>query len=344
MSTSTDAGLLDYEVFALGDFILQHGMTLRDAKIAYKTYGTLNAARNNAIVYPTWFGGQHSDNEYLIGPGMALDPDKYFIIVPDMFANGLSPSPSNVSPPYDRARFPNVTYYDNVRAQHRLVTERFGIEKVALVLGWSMAAGQTYQWAVSYPDMVERILPFCATARIPIHNFVVLEGLKAALQSDPDWRQGWYDQQPTKAKRDAGRVSAGWGLSAAFYREEVYLRIGYASLDDFLVGFWENLYRSRDINDLLAMLWTLQHGDVGATPGFSGSLEKALGSITARALVMPSQTDFYFPAEDSEREVRLMAYATFRPIPSIWGHWAGSGMNPEDTQFIDDSIKELLRS
>ena len=155
----------DYEVFDLGDVVLREGATLRDAKLAYKTYGTLNEEKDNVIVYPTWYSGRHWENEWLIGEGMALDPNEYFIIVPNMLGNGLSSSPSNTPPPYDKARFPHVTVQDNVAVQHRLVTERFGIERLALVTGWSMGAGQTYQWAVSYPEMVPRILPFCGSAR-----------------------------------------------------------------------------------------------------------------------------------------------------------------------------------
>ena len=118
---------MDYEMYELGEVRLQMGETLRDAKLAYRTYGSLNQAKSNAIVYPTWYSGQHYDNEWLIGEGMALDPARYCIIVPNMLGNGLSSSPSNTPPPYDRARFPHVTVYDNVSVQHRLVTERLGI-------------------------------------------------------------------------------------------------------------------------------------------------------------------------------------------------------------------------
>ena len=162
----------DYEVFDLGDVTLQHGATLRDAKLAYKTYGQLNADKSNAIVYPTWYSGRHWDNEWLIGDGMALDPAKYFIIVPNMLGNGLSSSPSNTPPPYNAARFPDVTFYDQVEQQHKLVTS-FGIETLPLVTGWSMGAGQTYQWAVSYPDMVQRACPFCGSSKTSEHNIVL---------------------------------------------------------------------------------------------------------------------------------------------------------------------------
>ena len=107
----------DYQTFDLGNIVLQSGATLRDAKLAYKTYGTLNPAKDNVIVYPTWYSGQHYDNEWLVGEGRALDPKKYFIIIPNMLGNGLSSSPSNTAEPYDRARFPRVTVYDQVVLQ-----------------------------------------------------------------------------------------------------------------------------------------------------------------------------------------------------------------------------------
>ncbi len=103
-----------YDVFDLSDVVLEHGATLRDAELAYKTYGELNPRRDNVIVYPTSYGGQHTLNEGRIGPGRALDPRKYFIIVPNMFRNRLSSSPRNTPSPYDRARFPRVTLYENI--------------------------------------------------------------------------------------------------------------------------------------------------------------------------------------------------------------------------------------
>jgi homoserine O-acetyltransferase/O-succinyltransferase len=337
--------MVDYELFELGDVRLQMGATLRDAKLAYKTYGTLDQDRSNAIVYPTWYSGQHYDNEWLIGEGMALDPARWFIIVPNMLGNGLSSSPSNTPPPYDRARFPRVTVHDNVAVQHRLVTERFGIERLALVTGWSMGAGQTYQWAVSHPEMVARILPFCGSARTSPHNIVFLEGVKAALTADAAFQEGWYEQPPTKGLRAMARVYAGWGFSQAFYWQRLYeTEMGHSSLEDFLVSFWEGFFLPKDANNLLAMLWTWQNGDVGRTPGFDGDTERALGSIRARAIVMPAEKDLYFPPEDNDWEVRHMPNAELRVIPGVWGHFAGGGLDADqtDTKFIDDALKELL--
>ena len=207
--------MTSHEVFQLGDVVLQSGLKLRNAELAFKTYGALNSVKDNAIVFPTFFSGKHTDNEPMIGEGMALDPARYFIIVPNLFGNGLSSSPSNTPPPYDRARFPLITYYDNIAGQHRLVTEKFGIERIALVCGFSMGAQQSFHWGALFPDMVERIAPWCGSARTSGHNFVFLEGVKAALRADAAWQDGWYDQPPAKGIRAMARVYAGWGPSQA---------------------------------------------------------------------------------------------------------------------------------
>ncbi|RRH82524.1 alpha/beta fold hydrolase [Variovorax beijingensis] len=333
---------MDYEIFDLGDVPLQRGATLRNAKLAYKTYGKLDADKGNVIVYPTWYSGQHYDNEWLIGPGMALDPGKYFIIVPNMLGNGLSSSPSNTPEPYNLSRFPDITLYDNVRLQHRLVTEKFGIKRIALVTGWSMGAQQTNQWGCLYPDMVQRIAPFCGSARTAPHNIVFLEGVKAALTADAAWNGGWYSAPPSKGLRAVGRVYAGWGLSQPFYMQELWRELGFSSLEDFLVGFWEGFFLQKDANNLLAMLWSWQHGDISDNPVFKGDFKKALGAIKARAIVMPAERDLYFPVADNEWEVSHMPNAECRPIPGVWGHFAGGGSSPVDTRFIDTALKELL--
>jgi homoserine O-acetyltransferase/O-succinyltransferase len=333
----------DYEIYEIPDFTLECEVTLRPAQVAYKTYGTLNADKSNAIVYPTWYSGRYWENEWLIGQDMALDPAEWFIIVPNMLGNGLSSSPSNTPPPHDRVRFPRVNVRDNVQSQHRLVTEHFGIELLALVLGWSMGAGQTYQWAVSYPQMVPRALPFCGSSRTRPHNIVFLEGVKGALTADGAFRGGWYDEQPVTGLRAAARVYAGWGFSQAFYWDEVWREMGYTSLEDFLVGFWEGFFLDgRDANNLLCMLDTWQQGNVGATPGCNGDLGKALGSISARTIVMPAEKDLYFPPEDEQWAAQFIPNAELRVIPGVWGHFAGGGENPVDTAFIDGAVRELL--
>lgn len=329
-------------VFTLGDFRLQSGSILRHAKLGYKTHGQLNSAKSNVILYPTPFAAQHGDIEWLIGQGRALDPDRYFIIVLDQLGNGLSSSPSNTQPPQDRMRFPTITVQDDIAAQHRLVTEEFGIRRVALVTGWSMGAQQAFQWAASHPDMVERIAPFCGTAKTTPHNVVFLEGVRAALTADAGWMAGDYADQPARGMRALARVYAGWGFSQQFYKRELHRQMGFSSLEEFLTGFWEKRYLHRDANNLLSMLRTWQLNDVGATPGFGGSVERALGAIKAKVTVMAGRTDLYFTPEDIEAEAARIPGSRFRVIPSLWGHMAGAGVNPADSRFIEDEIKALL--
>ena len=279
----------DYQVYSLGNFVLQCGMTIPDAKLAFKTFGELNSAKDNVIVYPTWYSGQHYENEWLVGKGMALDPDKYFIIIPNLLGNGLSSSASNTPAPYDGPRFPDITMYDSIKAHHQLVTENYGIKTLELVTGWSMGGGQTYQWAAQYPDMVKRAAPFQASARCGQFNYVFLEGVKAALTADAAFNGGWYgDEKVNIGLRAMGRVYSGWGLSDLFYTNKEWREMGYDTLEDHLVGFWEGLFYHRDPNNLLTMLSTWQNADISDNELYNGDLEKALGAITARTYIMPA--------------------------------------------------------
>ena len=332
----------DYNLFSLGHFPLECGQILPDAKLAYKIYGELNAQKSNAILVPSWYSGNHTGYEFLIQPDRGLDPTRYCIITVNMFANGLSSSPSATPAPLNGPHFPAISIRDNVAAQYRLVRDQLGIEKLALVAGFSMGAQQTFQWAVSHPDMVERIVPLCGAARTTPHTYVFIEGFTSALKADAAWRGGEYDTAPDRGLRAMARVYAGWGFSQAWYRQELNKQIGHPSVEDFLVRFWETFFLQCDANDLLSQAKTWQTHNVGETPGFGGDHKRALASITARAVVMPGQTDLYFPPEDSAAEVECMPNAILKTVPSIWGHFCGAGINPVDTDFIDRTIKECL--
>ena len=208
-----------------------------------------------------------------------------------------------------------------------------------------MGAQQSFHWGALFPNLVERIAPWCGSAKTSNHNHVFLEGVKAALTTDQTWQNGWYQQQPIAGLRAMARVYAGWGPSQSFYREQVYLDLGFSSIEDYIVQAWEGRFLQRDANDILAMINTWQKGDISDNSIYQGDLTKALSSIKAKAILMPSQTDQYFPPEDNQIEVRYMSNAEVRVIPSIWGHGAGGpGRNPVDTKFIDDNLKELLAS
>lgn len=330
------------QIFSLGDFPLDCGVTLPDATIAYATYGTLDDAGENAIVFPTWFIGTHKDVEWLIGEGRALDTTRYFVVVPSMFANGLSSSPSNTPPPYDRGRFPAISIRDNVRAQHRLMTEHLGVNRIRLAIGGSMGAFQAYQWALSHPDLVERLVASCGAARVSPHCYVFLAGAKAALLADPAFAGGDYDAPPAEGMKAMGRVWAGWALSQAFWRDRLHTRMGFDDVDGFLVDFWEAFWLSCDANDLLNQLHTWQTADLAATPGYDGDIEKALSDVKQPALLTPGEKDLYFPPEDMAWEAERLPNGVCRPIPGPWGHFSEVGLDPDCNVFLEDQIRGLL--
>jgi homoserine O-acetyltransferase/O-succinyltransferase len=338
----------DYQVFQAGDVTLQSGFVFRSLRLVYKTYGTLNARKDNVIVYPTSFSAQHYGTEWLVQPGGVLDPDRFFIVIPNLFGNGLSSSPSNSGVTPGGAPFPAISYHDAVAVQRRLLVEQFGISKIALVYGWSMGGMQAYHWAACHPDMVERAAIVCGSARCSPYNYVFLEGVKAALTADPAFRDGRFVAKPSAGLRAMGRVYAGWAMSHAFYRDEVWREAGYRSLEDYLARAWDDAFSSRDANDLLAQILMWQSGDISRCPEFGGDIDRALAAIRARVLLMPGQTDRYFDMRDNEDEIGRLVNARsaeLHPIPSIHGHRAGNPIDiPADRAFINAEISALLRS
>ncbi len=324
----------------LGDLPLQSGAVLRGARLRWKTHGTLAAARDNVIVYPTSFGAQHPDLEWLIGPDGVLDPTRWYIVAIDMFGNGLSSSPSN-HPDYPGL----VSSGDNVRAQQRLLAELFGIERLACVYGWSMGAQQAYHWGALFPDRVDAIVVSCGSARTAPHNQVFIDGLMALLRAAPEHLgDGRFSSNPDASLRAFGRVYAGWALSQRFYRDGVPMTaLGAADLQDFLRRHWEPRFARRQAANLYAQLMTWYHGDIASDPRYGGDLAAALRAIEARVLLMPGATDLYFRVADNAAELPHLRRAELTPIPSVWGHLAGNPqLNPADAAFVRDAVRRWL--
>lgn len=331
------------QTFKLFNFKLQCGMTLPQAELAYATYGELNNDKSNAILYPTSYGAWHSDIDWLIGPERILDPTKYFIVIANMFGNGLSTSPSNLAEPYDASYLSHFSHVDNVRAQREMLASCFGIERLALAYGWSMGAQQAYHWGALYPDQVERIAAICGTAKTSEHNKVFLASLRAAITTDPAWQGDRFVERPVAGLRAFGRVYAGWALSQEFYRKGMHLELGYGSLEDFLVRDWEAAFLRRDAANLLSMLHTWTNSDISRNDTYRGDTQAALRGIKAKTYVMPCRQDLYFTPEDCEAEAAQIPGAVFRPMRSAWGHRAGNPMkSPTDEAFLRAAVAELL--
>src|SRR5699024_5497970 len=186
----------------------------------------------------------------------------------------------------------------DLKLQQRLLVEKFGIQEIALVTGWSMGGIQAFQWGASYPEMVKRIAPFDGAAKTWPHTYVVLDGMKAALMATVGFDSSKLDQLTSSDMRAVARVYAGWGLSQAFYRKELYRELGYASLAGFMEDFWESSFMQMDPHNVLSMLWTGQHADISANSAYNGDFDRALQSVRALACVMPGSTDLFCTEHD----------------------------------------------
>jgi homoserine O-acetyltransferase/O-succinyltransferase len=329
--------------FTVENVALQCGAVLPKAQLVYQTYGRLAPDRSNVILYPTSYGAQHTDIEWLIHPDGILNPDQWFIVIPNQFGNGLSTSPSNCQDCNGSEQGFWFTHVDNVQAQAQLLRDVFGVDRLALIYGWSMGAQQAYHWGAIYPDRVDRIVALCGTARTTEHNRIFLLSLRAALTADPAWTGTRFEGIPDRGFRAFARIYASWAASQAYYREGLHYKLGYESLEDCLIRGWEAKYRRRDPHNLLAMIDTWFRCDISDNPIYQGNYPQALAAIQARTLVMPSTTDLYFTPEDCAAEAALIPQAEYRPIPSIFGHLAGNPyQSPQDAAFLRSAVLELL--
>jgi len=336
---------MDYEKYELGTVSLLSGEKLDSAFLIYKTYGKLNKNNDNVVVLPTFYTGSHQRNEGFFGIGRAIDPEKHFVVSINMFGNGFSSSPSNTPAPQDGPRFPHISLWDNIACQYKLLTEHLGIDRIALVTGWSMAGCQAYQWAAQYPDFVDAILPFCASAKTSTHNYVFLEGVRAALCADQNWNNGDYDSPPVNGLKAFARVYAGWAFSQTFYRDSLFQEIGYETMEDLLID-WENDHvENWDANNLLAKLATWQASDISVGPLYNGNFKMALKAIRAKTILMPCTQDLYFPPEDNAIEASYIMNADLRPFDSPFGHCAANPGNDSGFEAsLERGIGDLLET
>lgn len=326
--------------FRLGDYQVQSGEVIRDARIVWKSYGTLSPQKDNVVLYPCSYGAKHDDMEWLVKPEGILDPTRWFVIIPNMFSNGHS-SGAAETPDYPYL----VTPWDNVQAQRRLLTEQFGIEKLHAVYGFSMGGQQAYHWAAMFPDDVARIIVVCSSARTAEHNKVFLSGLLRTFEAAPEHLgHGRFKEEPRLTLRAIGHIYAGWALSQDFYREKLHLTaFKMPDLDAYLKNDWEASFARRRAANCYAQLVTWYNGDISANPIYEGDYERALKAIKARVLLLPGETDLYFRVADNELELKHLASAELLPIPSIWGHRAGNpAIIPADAEFLKTAVRRWL--
>ncbi|MBA2693090.1 MAG: alpha/beta fold hydrolase [Rubrobacter sp.] len=336
----------EYELASIGRLDLEEGGSIPDCHLAITTWGELNEAKDNAILITTWYSGTHQIwRDVYVGAGHALDPSRYFIVAINQIGSGLSTSPHNAdgaNAALAMSKFPKVRIGDDVVAQERLLRERFGIEHLALVVGGSMGAQQTYEWAVRFPDKVERAAPIAGTAQNTPHDFLYTEALNEQIWSDPGWNGGEYESN-ADVEDGLKRHAHIWGImgfSTEFWKQEVWRALDFESKEAFLEGFLEPYFTVMDPNDLLCMAWKWQRGDV--TRHTNGDLEAALGRITAKTYVMPINEDMFFPPRDCKAEQALIPNSEFRIVDDVLGHLGLFGVAPTYMPQIDEHLGDLL--
>ena len=307
-------------VFELGDLEFELGGTLQAVRVAYRTHGSLSPARDNAILFPHMYSGTPASLDGWIGPGRPLDPARWFVICPGQLGNGVSSSPSN-----SRADFPALTIGDDVAAQQRLVSEHLGVERLELVLGFSMGAQQAYEWAVRSPEMVRRLAVFAGLARTTPGNGLLVASSAEALE--------------TGGTRQHAHFWAATGLSAEVYRRQAWRGAGFESVDDLVTRLFEEDYGRFAVADLLCQLAKWRSADVSRQLG--GDLGAALGRIAARTVVTAFSHDSWFPIEDCRAEQQLIPGSELRVVDSVWGHYAW-GITQAEIDQIDDIVGGLL--
>jgi len=332
-----------HQSFAEGDFKLESGETIRDFSISYVTHGTLNADKSNAILMVTAIGGNHHRLDFMIGPGKALDPDKYFIVCTDAIGNGLTTSPSN-SKLQPHMSFPKFVMRDMVESQYRLMKEKLGIDHVVAVVGPSMGGMQALQWGVSHPGYMDALVAMVPLAKTPAWSVAVVEASRKAVMNDPAWKGGDYDAPPEKGIRLWRDI-----LQLLSARTPDMYSAQFKNGMDVLpwMEAQENaLLKAFDANDWIYQTWAYQSHDVGTTPGFGGDTAKALASIKAKTLIMTGTKDLLNPEFEPIEAGKAIPNVTIKTISpgSVTGHASAGGTIPADVEFLNRETTAFLDS
>jgi len=330
-----------HQLFGEGDLRLESGEVIKDFSISYVTHGKLNDKKSNAILMVTALGGNHHRIDFMIGPGKALDPDKYFIICTDAIGNGLTTSPSN-SKAQARMSFPKFTIRDMVESQYRLLKEKFGIDHVVAVVGPSMGGMQALQWGVSHSDYMDALVAMVPLAKTPAWSVAVVEATRKAIMNDPAWKDGNYDAPPEKGVRlwrdILNLLSARTPdmYAAQFKNGTDVLPWMEAQETAALKGF--------DANDYIYQTWAYERHDVGTSPGFGGDTAKALASIRAKTLILTGTKDLLNPEiEPLEAGKNIVGVKMLTISPgTVTGHASAGGFNPADVEFLNREAAAFL--
>jgi homoserine O-acetyltransferase len=350
---------------------LDSGGALTPFSIAFQTYGSLNAAKSNAVmVCHALTGDQHVVGthpvtgkagwwETLVGPGKPIDTDRYFVICSNIIGGCMGTTgPASINPATGRPygiEFPVVTIRDMVRAQAMLI-ERLGIKDLFCVIGGSIGGMQVLEWAASYGDKVFSAVPIACAPRQSSQNIAFHEVGRQAVMADPDWRHGRYLDEgvsPRKGLAVARMAAHITYLSSKALHEKFgrklqdrdALTFGFDAdfqVESYLRHQGSTFVDRFDANSYLYITRAIDYFDIAADHG--GTLAKAFQSLKTRFCVISFTSDWLYPTRDSREIVRALnavaANVSFVEIESDKGHDAFFLHEPE----LFDTIAGFLNA
>lgn len=264
----------------LGDFKLVSGEFIKNCRLGYRTFGTLNNERSNVVLMPTWASGTSEQLSSNIGKDRLIDSSKYFIIAVDALCNGVSSSPSNSSL-QPRMSFPKIIIEDMVNSQYLLLTKVFNLTHIKAVLGTSMGGMQAFQWMISYPEYMDKVVPIVGSTRPTAYDMVLYNTLIRSIMNDPEWNNGNYANNPARvseAEFYAMILTTPEDLNKRFTKDNVLAEMEKAKNAK---GF--------DSNDKIRQTQAMMALDISQR--FGGSMERAAEAVKAKTLIIVALKD-----------------------------------------------------
>lgn len=320
-------------VHTIPSFTFESGAVMPDMRVGYITWGRLNERRDNAVLMLPGTSGLRSWPANYVGPGRALDPERYFIISADPIGGGNSSKPADGL----GADFPQYTVPDMVRAQHDLITRGLGIDRLLAVGGVSLGAFQGLEWGVAYPGAARGLILWQGAGRSDRRLHIVMDAMLTTITSDPAYQGGRYAQNPTEGLRRAGQIYVPWLFSDAFFagmRDDALYERVRSTLGDITARTW----------DANSYVWRYRAGRAyDVSRPYGGDMARALSRVQARALIISSSSDRTVFPDLTEELVRGIANVEHHVVETDRGHAAsGQPVNSPEWHVFNDRTRAFL--
>jgi homoserine O-acetyltransferase len=334
-------GQPEHQFADLGEFHFEGGGSIANLRMSYVTHGKLNAAKDNVILYLHGFAANHHAPDHLIGPGKALDADKYFIVVPDELGNPQTTFEHSTSPTNSglKMNFPPYNNRDRVKAFYLLVTRALRVPHLFAVGGLSSGADDSVQIAVSHPDFVDGIFPISGGGLYSTQYFWFNPVMMSIIESCEGWQGGNYQQNPKRCASNSLSVYMAFMFTQAWWDKYIDSPEAYTKWRNTQGAYYFDIQDARDLHFRIA---AESRGWVGDTPGFDGDLARTLGSIKARTRFFANPTDQFVPKQYFESMAGMIPGAKIAWIESVAGHMICCNADPNATQALDEALRTFL--